>query len=72
MKDRCKETNPDDKISTLWDLVLVHTYLDSFMSTIKTVTIEPINTKRFVKILDNIDVKTMKDDFWKSINSIKK
>lgn len=72
MKDRWKETNPDDKIRTLWDLALVQAYLNNSLSTIKSVTTPPENTKRLVKIFDKIDVKAMKDDFWKSMNSIKK
>jgi hypothetical protein len=34
-------------------------------------THEPGNTKQSVKFFDNIDMKAMKDDYWKSINSIK-
>ena len=72
MKDRWKETNPEDKIRTLWDLALVESYLNRKFSRIKVVKTPPENTSRDVKIFCELDVKAMRADFWTSMESIKK
>ena len=71
MKDRWRETNPDDQIRTLWDLALIETYLNPNFSKIIEVKTPPENSSRMVKIFSEIDVKAMTNDFWKSMNSIK-
>jgi inosine-uridine nucleoside N-ribohydrolase len=69
MKDRWKETNPDDKIRTLWDLALVESYLNRDLTELVSVNTPPENFKRKVNVFTKIDVKAMKDDFWKSMKS---
>jgi inosine-uridine nucleoside N-ribohydrolase len=70
LSDRWKETNPNDKSRTLWDLALVEAYLNPSFSTIVEVAAPPENTARNVKIYSKIDRNALTLDFWKSLKSI--
>lgn len=71
MKDRWEETNPQDKVRTLWDLALIEAYLNPNMTTIKKVNTPPENIRRKVKIYSNLNIKGLTADFWESINLMK-
>ncbi|MFD2934739.1 nucleoside hydrolase [Spirosoma flavum] len=71
LKKRWQETNPDDKVRTLWDLALVEAYLLPRNATIQDVTTPPDNMKRLIKAYSKLDEKALTDDFWRVIGQLK-
>jgi len=67
LKDRWKETNPDDKDRILWDLALVEAYLNPDLTKAKEVLTPPENTQRMVKVFIEINAVKMRDDFLKTL-----
>ncbi|WP_338869042.1 nucleoside hydrolase [Spirosoma sp. SC4-14] len=70
LKQRWQETNPQDKIRTLWDLALVEAYLLPQNATIQGVSTPPENTKRIIKAYRKLDEKALTDDFWRVIRQL--
>jgi purine nucleosidase len=71
LKQRWEETNPQDKVRTLWDLALVEAYLLPRKATILNVSTPPENTKRLIKAYRKLDQKALTDDFWRVIQQLK-
>ncbi|HEY0109302.1 MAG TPA: nucleoside hydrolase [Fibrella sp.] len=71
LKQRWEETNPQDKVRTLWDLALVEAYLLPDKATIQDVLTPPENTGRLLKVYSKLDEKALTDDFWRVINRLK-
>lgn len=71
LKQRWEETNPQDKVRTLWDLALVEAYLRPRNVTIQDVSTPPENTKRLIKAYRKLDEKALTDDFWRVIRQLK-
>lgn len=71
IKQRWEETNPQDKIRTLWDLALVKAYLRPQNATIQEVSTPPENTKRLLKTYRKLDEKALSDDFWRVVRQLK-
>ncbi len=63
LKKRWQETNPDDKIRTLWDLALVEAYLVPEKAAIREVSTPPENEKRLIKVYVKVDEKALTDDW---------
>ncbi len=72
LKKRWQETNPNDKVRTLWDLALVEAYLLPQRATIQAVSTPPENTKRMIKAYVRIDEKALTDDFWRVVQALKR
>lgn len=71
LKQRWQETNPDDKVRTLWDLALVQAYLEPAEAIKQTVLTPPENTQRYINVYTNIDIKKMKAVFYQTINKLR-
>ncbi len=67
LKQRWKETNPDDRERTLWDVSLIETFLRPGLATISQASTPAENLQRTVKVYTSIEVDKMKDDYIKSI-----
>lgn len=65
LKNRWLEHAAGDKTRIMWDLALVEAYLKPEKAKIETTLTPPENTQRWVKVYTNIEVKQLKDDFWK-------
>ncbi len=70
LKKRWQQTNPEDKVRTLWDLALVEAYLLPQKVTIRNVLTPTENTKRLIKAYVKLDENTLTDDFWRTIRRI--
>ncbi|SOD99363.1 nucleoside hydrolase [Spirosoma fluviale] len=71
LKQRWEETNPQDKVRTLWDLALVEVYLLPEKAVLKDVLTPPENRQRFIKVYTQLDPKALTDDFWRVIHQLK-
>jgi inosine-uridine nucleoside N-ribohydrolase len=67
MEKRWRETNPQDKTRTLWDLGLVQAYLLPKLAPVATVASPSENTQPTVKIFTKLDAKGMNADFWEQV-----
>jgi purine nucleosidase len=67
MEKRWRETNPQDKTRTLWDLGLVQAYLLPKLAPVATVPAPPENTQPTVKIFTKLDAQGMDADFWEQV-----
>ena len=72
LKQRWQETNPQDKVRTLWDLALVEAYLLPEKATLLPVSTPPENTKRLIQAYSKLDQKALTDDFWRVITRLTK
>ncbi len=72
LKQRWEETNPQDRVRTLWDLALVQAFLQPKSATIKKVLTPPENRQRLITIYSGIDVQGMKADFHQLLKSTDK
>ena len=71
LKKRWQETNPDDKIRTLWDLALVEAYLNPNQATLQSVSTPPENAKRLINIYSKLDITALTNDFWRVVRPLK-
>ena len=67
MEKRWRETNPQDKTRTLWDLGLVQAYLLPGLAPVATVAAPPENRQPTVRIFTKVDAKGMDADFWEKV-----
>ncbi len=72
LKNRWEETNPQDKVRTLWDLALVEAFLNPRYAVVKNVLTPPENTQRLIKIYSAIDMQKMKASFFQLLRSSNK
>ncbi len=69
LKQRWQETNPQDKVRTLWDLALVEAFLKPEYAVMKQVVTPPENVQRLIKIYSQIDVPKMKEAFFQILKN---
>jgi hypothetical protein len=69
LKHRWQETNPADKVRTLWDLALIEVFINPEYATIKRVSTPVENLRRMIGVYTQIDVSKMKSDFYESLQS---
>ena len=71
LKQRWKDTNPDDTARTLWDVALIEAYLHPLLTMIKKVNTPLENTPRLIKVFTKIDAVKMTSNYLASIELIK-
>ncbi|OAQ38950.1 nucleoside hydrolase [Pedobacter psychrophilus] len=71
LKQRWLDTNPDDKVRTLWDVALVEAYLNPSFATIKKVKTPLENTPRSISVYTKFDNRKMKESYYQSIQKLK-
>lgn len=67
MERRWRETNPQDKTRTLWDVALVQAYLRPALAEVIRVSTPPENHPHPVKIWSVINRDGMYADFWEQV-----
>jgi inosine-uridine nucleoside N-ribohydrolase len=71
MKKRWQETNPDDKVRTLWDVAMAEAYLKPSLVKIESALTPPENTPRYIRVYTKIDEQSLKEDFLGVVKKLK-
>ena len=68
MRERWRETNPDDKERTLWDLALVAAFFHPEDATLESASTPPENTPRPVRVYRSINVPALTAQFLRQLH----
>lgn len=68
LKQKWIERFSDSDQWVMWDVALVHAFLDPQMAEESTVTTPPENTQRLVWMYSDIDFEAMQNDYWQTMD----
>jgi hypothetical protein len=68
LKQKWLERFPENNTWIMWDVALVHAFLDPEMAEERPVVTPPENTQRKVWMYADIDFEAMLADYWETMN----